>query len=143
MINLGMENLRDGLRDAVNAAIDGHGADVVIDPVGGDAHAAALRAMAWKGRMVIVGFVSGDIPQIRSNYLLVKNIAVSGLKWSDYREKEPEGVAHVQAEIFGYHMGGTLEPHIGRIFQMEAFAEALTLLKQGKFIMTIGAGETT
>ncbi len=79
MINLGMENLRDGLRDAVNAAIDGHGADVVIDPVGGDAHAAALRAMAWKDRMVIVGFASGDIPQIRSNYLLVKNIAVSGL----------------------------------------------------------------
>lgn len=142
IIDLSMDNLRDGLRDAVFTATDGHGADVVIDPVGGDAHAAALRAMAWKGRMVIVGFASGDIPQIRSNYLLVKNIAVSGLQWSDYREKDPEGVRKAQEHIFALAEAGKLNPHIGRVFEMEDFAGALELLKhgksEGKFVMRIG-----
>ena len=78
VVDLRMDNLRDGLRTAVRELTGGHGADVVIDPVGGEANAAALRAMAWRGRMVIVGFASGDIPAIRANYLLVKNIARRG-----------------------------------------------------------------
>ncbi|MEI9806303.1 MAG: zinc-binding dehydrogenase [Pseudolabrys sp.] len=77
IIDLGAIDLRDGLRDAVRAATGGHGADVVIDPVGGAANAAALRAMAWRGRMVIIGFAAGEIPTIKTNYLLVKNIEVS------------------------------------------------------------------
>lgn len=146
IIDLGMDDLRDGLRAAVHEATNGHGADVVIDPVGGGAHAAALRAMAWRGRMVIVGFASGDIPQIRSNYLLVKNITVSGLQWSDYRQNDPEGVRRAQEHIFELALTGKLKPHIGRVFEMEEFAEALELLKQGrsegKFVMRIGEDRT-
>ena len=145
VVDLTSDTLRDDLRDQVHAVTDGHGADVVIDPVGGDAHAAALRAMAWRGHMVIVGFASGDIPQIRSNYLLVKNIAVSGLQWSDYREREAEAVAAVQAEIFALCKSGKLVPHISRVFPLAGFAEALGLLKagkaEGKIVLSFGDGE--
>ncbi|MEM8686882.1 MAG: NADPH:quinone oxidoreductase family protein [Pseudomonadota bacterium] len=145
VIDLSVESLRDDLRDQVNAATGGHGADIVIDPVGGTAHAAALRAMAWRGRMVIVGFASGDIPQIRSNYLLVKNIAVSGLQWSDYRDRDPKAVAAVQGEIFALCKSGKLVPHVSRVFTLDDFATALGMLKagqaEGKIVLSFGAGE--
>ena len=75
VVDLSVDNLRNSLRDAVYGMTDGKGVDVVIDPVGGDACAAALRALAWRGRLVVVGFASGDIPEIKASYLLVKNIA--------------------------------------------------------------------
>lgn len=132
VVDVGMDDLREGLRAEVDAATDGHGADVVIDPVGGAAHAAALRAMAWCGRMVIVGFAAGDIPQIRSNYLLVKNIAVSGLQWSDYRDRQPEKVAEAQRKIFSLWTEGRLDPHISSVLPLARFREALEALRQGK-----------
>jgi NADPH2:quinone reductase len=136
-----MQGLRDGLRDAVRELTDGGGVDIVIDPVGGDAHAAALRAVAWRGRMVIIGFASGGIPTIRSNYLLIKNIAVSGLSWSNYRERETAWVAQVQEEIFGFWSAGKLPSLIGRTLPLAKFADALTMLKegraQGKIILTV------
>ena len=98
--------------------------------------------MAWRGRMVIIGFASGDIPVIKSNYLLVKNIAVSGLQWSDYREREPGWVAQVQKELFELYRAGRLKPHISKTFALEEFAKALDLLRggqaQGKVILKIG-----
>ncbi len=141
-IDLGMENLRDGLRDQVREMTGGRGADIVIDPVGGAANAAALRAMAWSGRMVIIGFASGDIPMIKSNYLLVKNIAVSGLQWSDYRERDPAWVGRVQNEIFEFYSDGKLKPYISKIYPLEDYAKALMRLKtgqaQGKIILKMG-----
>ncbi len=141
VIDLAMDDLRDGLRDAINDITGGLGVDVVIDPVGGATNAAALRAMAWRGRMVIIGFASGEIPTIKSNYLLVKNIAVSGLQWSDYREREPAWVANVQQELFDLYQAGKLTPHISKRFPLEGFSEALDLLKagkvQGKVILTL------
>ncbi len=140
-VELGMEGLRDGLRDAVRELTDGRGVDIVVDPVGGDANAAALRAVAWRGRMVIIGFASGEIPTLRSNYLLIKNIAVSGLSWSDYRERETAWVARVQEEIYGFWSAGKLPPLIGRTLPLAKFADALTMLKdgqaQGKIILTV------
>jgi NADPH:quinone reductase len=132
VIDLTGDDLRDRLRDMVRAATSGHGADIVIDPVGGEANAAALRAMAWRGRMVIVGFASGDIPAIKSNYLLVKNIEVSGLQWSDYRDRTPAHVACVQDEIFELHLAGEIDPHISRKFALKDFKQALALLNDGK-----------
>lgn len=132
VIDLGAIDLRDGLREAVRAATDGHGADVVIDPVGGAANAAALRAMAWCGRMVIIGFAAGEIPTIKANYLLVKNIEVSGLQWSDYRDRTPDWVRRVQTEIFDLAVAGKLKPVISRRFPLEGFKEALGLLRDGK-----------
>lgn len=132
VIDLATIDLHDGLRDAVRAATDGHGADVVIDPVGGSVTGAALRAMAWRGRLVIIGFAAGEIPAVKTNYLLVKNIEVSGLQWSDYRDRAPNWVKRVQEEIFALHVAGKFDPVISRTFPLEGFAEALALLRDGR-----------
>lgn len=132
IIELGDANLNDSLRRLTNEMTDGHGIDIVIDPVGGQANAAALRTMAWCARMVIIGFASGLIPTIKANYLLVKNISVAGLQWSDYRERDPSQVAQVQAEIFDFHQQGKVRPYISRRFPLNQFSSALTLLSQGQ-----------
>jgi NADPH2:quinone reductase len=132
VIELGDPKLRDSLRDQVNALTGGHGADVVIDPVGGEANAAALRALAWRGRLVIVGFASGQIPSIKANYLLVKNISVSGVQWSDYRERRPEQVAEAQSHIFALYHEGKLNPPISRRLPLGEFKDALGALREGK-----------
>lgn len=132
VIDRNMANLRDGLRDAVAGITHGHGADIIIDPVGGDVHTAALRALAWRGRLVIIGFTSGTIPVIKSNYLLLKNIAVTGLNWSEYRDLEPELVADAQAKIFDLWSAGKVVPIISQHLPLEEFANALTLLRDGK-----------
>ncbi|HEX9646181.1 MAG TPA: NADPH:quinone oxidoreductase family protein [Alphaproteobacteria bacterium] len=140
-VDLGAGDLRDSLRAAVHDATDGHGADIVIDPVGGAANAAALRALAWRGRMVIIGFASGEIPTIKANYLLVKNIAVSGLQWSDYRDRDPAWVRRAQDEIYALYLDGKVKPRIGGTFPLARFAEALELLRagkaQGKLVLTL------
>ena len=142
-VDLGMDDLRSGLREAVRALTGGRGTEVVIDPIGGAAGAAALRAMAWRGRMVVVGFASGEVPTIKANYLLVRNITVSGLQWSDYRDRDPAWVARAQAEIFALAVAGELRPIVTRTFPLEGFAEALALIRdgeaRGKLVLTVGA----
>jgi NADPH:quinone reductase len=132
IVNLGMGNLVDGLKQAVSEATDGYGVDVVIDPVGGDATTAALRTIAWCGRMVIVGFASSKIPAIKANYLLVKNIEVSGIQWSDYRDRTPELVEQVQSEIFQLYLDGKFKPIVTKTFPLHDFKEALVQLRDGK-----------
>lgn len=115
---------------------------MVIDPVGGEASAAALRAMAWSGRLVIIGFASGGIPEFKANYLLVKNISVLGLQWSDYRERDPGWVRRVQAEIFALYQEGRFAPEVRQTFPLPQFADALRLLRdgqaQGKIVLETG-----
>jgi NADPH2:quinone reductase len=134
IIDLSVENLRDGLRDQVLAATDGHGADVCIDPLGGDVFDAAMRALAWCGRMVVVGFAAGRIPVIKANYLLVKNIEVSGLQWSDYRDRTPDRMAEAQAEIFRLYEEGGLKPHVMQRFPLDQVADALAVIEQRRVI---------
>jgi NADPH2:quinone reductase len=104
--------LRNSLREQVFAAVGKRGVDIVLDNVGGDAFDGALRALAWCGRLVVVGFAAGRIPEVKANYLLVKNIAVIGLQWADYRERDPEWVQRVQAELYGLFEAGKLKPHV-------------------------------
>jgi NADPH:quinone reductase len=98
--------------------------------------------MAWRGRMVIIGFASGEIPNIPTNYLLLKNIEVSGLQWSDYRDRTPEWVVKVQQELFDLHVAGKIDPYVSRVFPLEEFKAALSLLRdgkvQGKLVLAIG-----
>jgi NADPH2:quinone reductase len=144
VIELGDPDLHNALRARMQSLTDGHGADTVIDPVGGDAHAAALRALAWCGRMVVAGFTSGQIPTIKANYLLVKNIAVFGLQWSDYRDRAPGRVAEAQRELFALCQQGRIDPHIGRRLPLARFAEGLRTLRdggvQGKIILEVRPG---
>lgn len=134
VIDLAAANLREALKAQVHVATEGHGADVVLDPVGGDVFDASLRAMAWSGRAVIIGFASGRIPDIKANYLLLKNISVSGLQWSDYRQRTPERVAEVQQELMRLYLAGALRPHVMKTYPLEQFAEAAAVMAAGKAV---------
>lgn len=141
VIDLSVDDLRNGLRDQVYAVTGGKGADICIDPLGGDPFDAAMRALAWCGRMVVVGFAAGRIPEIKANYLLVKNIAVSGLQWSDYRDRTPERMAEAQAEIFRLHMEGKLNANVMETFPLARMADALAVIRDrkvvGKVVLTV------
>jgi NADPH:quinone reductase len=128
-IDLSCENLRDRLREEVWAVTDGRGADVILDPLGGDVFDAALRALAWCGRLVVIGFVAGRIPSVRTNYLLVKNIEVSGLQVSDYRKRRPTQVAACFAEIFDFYEEGRIRPAATILFPLNRAGEALAALR--------------
>lgn len=132
VIDVGGANLRDDLRAQVLAATDGRGVDVIIDPVGGEFFNAALRGLAWRGRLVVVGFAGGDIPSVKANYLLVKNISVSGLQWSDYRERLPERIAEAQADIFRLWRTGAVRPPVTQTFALEELPAALELIEKGR-----------
>jgi len=103
---------------------------------------ASLRALAWRGRIVVIGFAAGRIPEVRANYLLVKNISASGLQWSDYRDRDPAWVRRVQDQLFELYTTGKLSPQIARTFPMAAFAAALELVASGrahgKLVLTVG-----
>ncbi len=125
IVDLAKDNLRDALREQVFANNDGHGVDIVLDPVGGDAFEAALRALAWRGRLVVIGFAAGRIPSVQANYLLVKNIEVSGLQVSDYRKRTPELMAQCMHEIFALFEAGKLKPAPTVTRPLDDFAQAL------------------
>ncbi len=128
LINLAAPNLRDDLRAQVYAVNDGVGADVILDMVGGDAFDAAIRALAWSGRMVVVGFAAGRIPTIKANYLLVKNIEVSGLQISDYRKRQPELVAECFKEIFSFYEQGLVQAAPAKELALKDYAQGLDML---------------
>jgi NADPH2:quinone reductase len=129
VIDLSRENLRDSLREQVWAATDGRGADVILDPLGGDVFAAALRALAWCGRLVVIGFAGGQIPSIKTNYLLLKNIEVSGLQVSDYRKRLPARMAACFAGIFELYEAGRIKPAAAQVFLLDQAGEALAALR--------------
>jgi NADPH:quinone reductase len=125
IINLSKDNLRDALRAQVLEHNGGNGVDIVLDPVGGEAFEAALRTLAWRGRLVVIGFASGHIPSVKANYLLVKNIEVSGLQISDYRKRRPALMAQCMDEIFTLFAAGKLKPAATVTRPLEDFAQAL------------------
>jgi NADPH2:quinone reductase len=129
VIDLSAANLRDSLRAQVYAATEGRGADVILDPLGGPIFEAAVRALAWCGRLVVIGFAAGAIPTIRTNYLLLKNIEISGLQISDYRKRRPAQVAACFAEIFSLYDKGTVKPAAVTVFPLARAGEALAAMR--------------
>jgi NADPH2:quinone reductase len=132
VIDVGGPDIWETLRAQVHAATNGTGADVVIDPLGGDFLGAAMRAMAWCGRLVVVGFAAGEIPSVKVNYLLLKNISLSGLQWSDYRDRTPQRIDEVQADIFRLWKQGAVRPHVMKEFAFEELPTALQMIGQGQ-----------
>lgn len=129
IIDLSAENLRDALRDQVNAVTNGGGADIILDPLGGDIFDAALRALAWRGRMVVIGFAAGRIPNIRTNYLLLKNIEVSGLQISDYRKRAVKEVAECFNEVFAFYQTGRIKPRPATSMPLSEVGQALESIR--------------
>lgn len=131
-IDLSGPDPREAVRAQVLDVTDGHGADVVLDPIGGAFLPAALRAMAWSGRLVVIGFAAGDIPTVKVNYLLLKNIGILGLDLTQYRRRAPERLAAAQAELFALWRKGCIKPRIARQFPFEAIPDALDFVAGGR-----------
>lgn len=127
-------DLRENLRRQVRAAIGERGVDVVIESVGGDVFDASLRTIAWCGRLVIVGFAGGRIPEVKAGYLLVKNIALIGLQASDYRDRTPDKVQRVQQELFALYEQGRIKPRVMARFPLAAYREALAMVHDRRVI---------
>jgi NADPH:quinone reductase len=126
--NVSIDYTRQNLREAVEAATDGKGVDVVYDPVGGPATDAAVRALAWRGRLLVVGFAQGEIPKIPANLLLLKGVSAVGVFWGSFARREPEANASMLAELFGWLAQGKLRPHVSRTFSLEEVPAALRSL---------------
>ena len=137
-------NYRDeDIRERVKEITAGKGADVVFDPVGGDVFDASLRCIAWSGRILVIGFAAGRVPQVPANILLVKNVAVMGVYWGSYRKHAPERLAAEFRELFGWVGAGRLKPHVSHKLDLARAAEAMALLLErrstGKVVLTTGA----
>lgn len=117
------------------------GADVVYDPVGGDAFEAAMRATNPEGRLIPIGFVSGKIPQIPANILLVKNLTVIGLYWGGYVRFRPEVIGESFRKLLEWYRKGQLHPHVSHKVPLEEAEAALELLRArkatGKVVVTV------
>jgi NADPH:quinone reductase len=141
----GAEHLIDyrseDIREKVKEITGGRGADVVYDPVGGDVFEASLRCTAAGGRILVVGFASGTVPQIPANILLVKNLTVIGYSWGPYRQLAPEMMKASFAELLVWLAEGKIRPHVSRTFPLEQAREALDALRArrstGKIVLTV------
>jgi NADPH2:quinone reductase len=131
-----------GFRDRVNELTDGRGADVIYDPVGGDVFDQSLRCVAWRGRIVIVGFADGRIPEIPANYPLLKGCAVIGARAGEFRRREPEAGHAMEAELLRMAGAGELNPHISHTLPLDQVVEAMELIRRrevvGKAVLTVG-----
>lgn len=134
----------EDLRLRVKELTDDRGADVVFDPVGGDMFDAALRATAWEGRILVVGFAGGRIPAPPANLLLVKNIATIGVFWGAYRKRSPAVLRQSFARLFAWWSDGKLKPHVSHRLPLAAVAEGMELLltrkSTGKVVLVTGTG---
>lgn len=144
VVDLGRPDLRDSLREQVDAAAGGGRADIVIESVGGSVFEAALRVLAWDGRIVVVGFAGGPPATIRSNYLLVRNLTATGLHWSDYRDEDPDDVRAVQQELFDLWSAGRIATPPIETFPLEEAGTALRRIADrqvtGKLVLLTRAG---
>ena len=129
------------LKQRIRDLTGGRGADVVYGPVGGAMFDAALRSIAWEGRIVIVGFASGQVPQVPANVLLVKNAAVLGFYWGSYRKHDPERLRDGFKELFAWHRQGRIQPHVSQTLSLERAGDAIRLLTDrravGKVVITV------
>ena len=116
------------LRDEVRALTHGRGVDVAIEALGGVIFTQTLRSMAWEGRLVVVGFATGDVPTLKVGHVLVKNIAVTGLQVSDYRDRAPREFSAVISEVLELVAEGRLNMPIAARFPLEETPRALGML---------------
>ena len=132
----------ENLVDRVKEITKGRGADVVYDPVGGATFEQSTKCIAFEGRLVVVGFTSGEIPQARANHLLIKNYSVVGLHWGLYGERRPDLVDACTVELLKLYAAGSIAPYVSRRLPLERAAEALSDLAAGrttgKTVLTIG-----
>ena len=142
----GIEHTVDTLADApikekVKALTGGAGADVIYDAVGGELFEQSLRCIAWDGRLLVVGFAGGTIPQAKANLVLLKGCSIVGVFWGAFTAREPAQNRENFDQLFAWYEEGKLRPHISHRFPLERAAEALQALIHrevvGKAVLTV------
>ena len=120
-IDYSTQSLKDSLKDLT----EGKGVDVVYDPVGGELAEQAIRATAWEGRFLVIGFAAGDIPKIPLNLPLLKGCDIRGVFWGAAVERDPDGHRANMAQLLEWVKDGKLKPHIHATYPLEQISEAL------------------
>ena len=130
---------REDFVPAVQEITKGHGADVIYDPVGGDVFDKSTKCIAWEGRLLVIGFAGGRIPQITANRILLKNISVVGLYWGNYFSHQPELIRKTQEILYQLYAQGKIKPVIYREYPLEGLPEALAAIERrecyGKLVL--------
>ncbi|MDM0024572.1 NADPH:quinone oxidoreductase family protein [Variovorax saccharolyticus] len=142
-INYASEDLRERLK----ALTGGRGVDVVYDPVGGQYTEPALRSMAWKGRYLVIGFTTGEIPRPPLNLALLKGCAIVGVFYGGFAQAEPKRYDELMQELLGWLAKGRIRPVITGRYPLERAAEALRLVADrratGKIMLTTALGRAS
>lgn len=142
VIDLAADDLSEALRAQVSDVTDGYGVDVILDPLGGDVFDAAIRALAFAGRIVCIGFVAGIPKAARPNYFNVKNLTMAGMALDLHFRHKPEVIAAAAADIFDMYETGKIKPEITGTYPLENFSTALGLFAAkksvGKVVLTTG-----
>ena len=134
VVRTDVPDLRESFRQQIFDAVGPKGVDIIIDPVGGDVFDAGLRALAWSGRVVIVGFAAGRIPEVKAGLLLVKNISLLGLQASDYRDRDTAKLRAVHQDIFALYSAGKVKPLIMGTFPLAQYQQALRVVQERKVL---------
>jgi NADPH2:quinone reductase len=135
----------DGFRDAVKELTGGRGVDVVLDPVGGDRFTDSLRSLARGGRLLVVGFTAGTIPEVRVNRLLLSNTSVVGCAWGEWAFADPALGRRIGDEVNAMAEAGHVRPLVGVRMPLDEGAEALRTLERraglGKVVLDVRPGQ--
>ena len=128
------------LKETLKELTGGKGVDVVYDPVGGELSEQAIRATAWEGRFLVIGFAAGDIPKIPLNIVMLKGCDIRGVFWGAALDRDPEGHRRNMKELLSWVSEGKLKPHIHGVYKLEETATTLEEIAarrvQGKVIVT-------
>jgi NADPH:quinone reductase len=139
LIDTTRENVRERLK-----ALAPNGVDVVYDPVGGVLSEVALRAMAWKGRFLVIGFAAGEIPKIPLNLALLKGCSIVGVFWGAFTARETARFREGLAELFGWVRDGKLMPRVAKTYKLDEVHHALRDMAErkaiGKLVLVTDAG---
>ena len=147
---------RYGAADTINTAGDDmrarlkelapKGVDVVYDPVGGPLTEAALRSLAWKGRLLVIGFASGEIPRPPLNIPLLKGCDIRGVYWGEFIAREPEAHRENVAQLMDWARSGTLSVHVHATYPLEEYRKAFDAIAKrqvlGKTLLQLAAATT-
>jgi NADPH:quinone reductase len=137
LINYTTQDLRERIKGITN----GEGVDVVYDAVGGPYSEPALRSIHWRGRFLVVGFASGEIPKIPLNLTLLKGCSIVGVFFGEFVKREPARFAAMMQQLSGWYQSGKLKPYVSETLPLERAAEALTRMSsrkvKGKLVLTM------
>jgi NADPH2:quinone reductase len=130
----------EDMRERIKSLTAGKGVDVVYDAVGGPYSEPAFRSIAWRGRLLVVGFAAGDIPKLPLNLALLKGASIVGVFWGDFARREPKAFAESIQQLGRWHAEGKLKPHVSQTFPLAKAVDALKMMAarqvKGKVVLT-------